>query len=106
MADNSATATYRGYGLSTAGWQVRAEARNADADDNDLTDDQDPDAIRLEGENGENEAFGNRAGDRVVNLNITRVSKPAKTRSLPTDHRTNQNPLTAGRGLNRSRRGR
>ncbi|MGC1888041.1 MAG: hypothetical protein WA709_18415 [Stellaceae bacterium] len=106
MADNSATARYQGYGISTAGWQARAEDRNASPDDSDLTDDQDHDAIRLEGENGENEAFGNRKGDRVANLSVTRVSRPAKTRNLPADHRTNQNPLTAGRGLNRGRRGR
>lgn len=91
-------ATYSGTGITTGGW-------TAGNGENDRTCDQDENAVRLEGETGENEAFGNHAGDRVANLNVTHVSRPAKTRSLPADHKTNQNALSRGRsrGMDHSR---
>lgn len=98
-----ATAEYRGTGITCGGWsQSAAEDRDA-PDENDMTADRDHD-VRLEGRDGEAEGFGLHAGDRVPNLSVTRVSRPAKTHGLPSN--LTANPLTAGRGLNRGRRGR
>jgi len=96
MADNSATAVYRGTGITTGGWRAPADGRDATGPEcSDMTADHDQDSVRLDGENGENEAFGRHSGDRVPNLNVTRVSNPAKTGGLPSNLQTN--PLTAGR---------
>ena len=95
MTDNSATATLHGS-LTVAGWQSRAEARNAKADQCDMTDSQGQE-IRLEGETGMNEGFGSHSGDRVPNLNVTHVSKPPVVRTEPANTASNQNPLTAAR---------
>src|SRR5579859_3375051 len=98
MTDNSATATYRGTGLTTSGWRGRGAATEADVDGShaDLTNDQDPDAIQLEGSLGE--AYGaEHNGTKVPNANITHVHRPAAIRGLPADHRTNQNPLSAAK---------
>ena len=95
MTDNSATAVYKGTGISTANWQSTAERRNADADQVDMTDDCDHD-FRLSGRDGE--AYGDHVGSAPGNLSIQHVSNPAKTRGLPSDHRTSQNQLARPRG--------
>lgn len=95
MSDNSATATLHGS-LSVSGWQSAAERRNAQPDDNDLTGDQDGNAVRLEGKNGE--AFPGREGAEVPNLSVTRVSNPAKVRSEPSNTASNQSQLARPRG--------
>jgi hypothetical protein len=93
MVDNSATAVYHGFGIVTANWQTQAEKYNAKPVEVDMTD-----TSVLENETGECEAFGNHAGDRVVNLTVTKVSGPVKHRSIPANAATNQNALGRGRG--------
>jgi hypothetical protein len=84
----SATASYRGTGLTCSGW-------TAGNGENDRTCDQDENAVTLDGADGE--AHGGNVGTAVPNASITKVSRPAKTRGLPADHKTNQSPLTAAR---------
>jgi hypothetical protein len=100
--DSSATAVYRGTGLTTSGWRANAEPANPGHDTDDMTAEcghsVGPDGeVVLSGETGQNEGFGSHKGDRVPNLDITHVSKPANTRGLPDGHQANQNALTAGR---------
>ena len=78
---------------SVAALQQAAEAENARPDAAVLTDGQDGNAVRLEGETGE--AYGSQVGTEVPNLSVTRVSSPAKTRGLPDSLPTN--PLTGAR---------
>jgi len=78
-----------------AALQQAAEAANAVPDTDDMTDSQDG-SVRLEGEAGQTGGFGAAPGDRVPNLNVTRVSKPCVTRGLPSNLQTN--PLGPGRG--------
>ena len=98
MSDTSATASYTGYGLTVGGWQSRAEARDAEPEAAECGHMVDGDGqIVLEGPNGEGEAFGNRAGDRVANLSVQHVQTEVTKRGLPSDVATNQNALAAGR---------
>jgi hypothetical protein len=103
MADNSATAVYRGEGLTTSGWRYRGAATEdqVDREDNDMNCDQDDGAVRLEGRDGE--AHGRNNGTPVPNLAVEHRSRPARTSGLPGNLQAN--PLTAGRGLHRGRRG-
>jgi hypothetical protein len=87
------TRTYNGTGINCGSWQASAEQRNADADANDKTDDQDPNAVVLEGFTGQQEGFGSHKGERVPNLNVTKVSRPNTVHALPDSHRTDQNAL-------------
>lgn len=101
MSDSSgAAAVYRGTGLTCCGWaavQEAAEDRNANPHEADMTAGTGGD-VRLEGKTGETGGLGNKPGDRVANLRIEHHSRPARTRSLPADHRTNQSALSRGRG--------
>jgi hypothetical protein len=63
----------------------------------DLSASQDANAVRLEGETGQAYA---EVGSAVPNLKVTRVSRPARIRTEPSDLQTSS--LTAGR---RGRRG-
>lgn len=84
-----ATATYSGTGITCAGW-------TAGDGENDRTCNQDENSVHLDGPDGE--AHPGHNGTPVPNLNITHVSKPAVTRSLPADAATNQNQLARPRG--------
>jgi hypothetical protein len=97
MSDNSATAVYRGTGLTCGGWTAAGNCE-PDAEDNDMTAEcghsvgPDGDVV-LSGETGE--AHPGHNGTAVPNLNITHVSNPARTHGLPANLATN--PLSSGR---------
>jgi len=92
------TGGLRSWG-DVAALQQAAEAATAQEAGNDLSDTHDPDAVRLEGETGQTGGFGSRPGDRVPQLDVTRVSAPSSTRGLPSNLQTN--PLGSGRSRGR-----
>jgi hypothetical protein len=95
MSDTSATAVYRGQGITCGAWRAPADGRDDPRAEVDSLTAHDDGEVRLEGEWGQSEGFGLHNGERVPNLQVEHVSNPATTRGLPADHRTNQNPLTA-----------
>jgi hypothetical protein len=101
-SDNSAAGTYHGTGLTVAAWQRRAEAQNAQPEQDDLTTQVDHDT-ELAGRDGQ--GYGREVGSTVPNLAVEHHSRPAKTRSLPDSYRTDQNPLGRPHGR-RGQRGR
>jgi hypothetical protein len=95
MADNSATATYSGQGLTAGGWRRRGTvtAESADPGQTDLTSRVDHD-VTLDGETAM--AAGSEARGQVPNLNVEHHSRPGRVRSEDrAATRAAQNPQSA-----------